>query len=308
MQRTLLKAKSLVLVGLAIAGIIFGVIMQGNILAEALDAAGITSIEAPAEPFAADGSVRPIQTSSVNLQGGIDLGAARGMQSPKFPGIDAPYWVNSNGPAEIFDDARFYALNDARLGLINTAPAEDGSAANPVAVYDDLQIYGAGTGALESGNTVISGSITAEGNIKTAAGLQGKQLDIGSSPTDSHQISGDLQIMPGDSGVDIAGGNLNVTGGSITASAIGAFNLVQGPQTTVVTSWSESSASCPAGDELVSCAPMFQYSGGSTPPEASTAFATPNNSTCIVKAKKSDAATPNFTFNAAAICFSPNGN
>lgn len=104
--------------------------------------------------------------------GGIDLGAKttndKGEPIPlipksKFDGVNAQFWANSNGSAQIPDDAIVHGIADSRNGFINTAQAAAGDPSGtpqPVYIYDNLWIKGNAANANEPGNLLINGQIS----------------------------------------------------------------------------------------------------------------------------------------------------
>ncbi|MEK7524353.1 MAG: CARDB domain-containing protein [Patescibacteria group bacterium] len=201
---------------------------------------------------------------------------------------------DSFGTFNFFGDTAKLAQTSTLLEM--AVPATGGSVLkNPVTIYDDLYIHGAGT-AEEPGDIIIEGAIYAGGT---------GSLSIASST----QINGDLQVL-GTVEVAVLTVSQNITvSGNIYARSIGQYYRVTNSSSSTSTAGTKSAtASCDAAgpgsdtnDILISC-------GGRFTNATNTAFAGTFMSgvTCTVYGTQST--TTSRTLQAQAVCLNPDGD
>ncbi|PIQ78017.1 hypothetical protein COV82_02110 [Candidatus Peregrinibacteria bacterium CG11_big_fil_rev_8_21_14_0_20_46_8] len=174
------------------------------------------------DPALAGSAVRNLENDPANfsLANGIQLGpntpagtgtpGSANQPLPSFSGINAPVWVNENGPVHVADDLILHGLNDFRQGIVSsqaftppappafaqtTPPASAPAPGSPLVIYDDIYVYG--NSAQEPGNFFATGGVYVGGTISSP-----QPLNIGQAGND-HQIRGNVRV---------AGGNLAVSG------------------------------------------------------------------------------------------------
>ncbi|MBP9717715.1 hypothetical protein KBD59_00250 [Candidatus Gracilibacteria bacterium] len=175
-------------------------------------------VTVPASPYSniAGQVLRDVTGGAVVIQpgGNISLGSttpngapgAATQPVPRFSAINAPIWINQNGPAQVGDDLMVQGLGDFRMGITNTTPGVPG-AVNPLRIYDEVEIIGNNN---ESGNLRVTGGLSVSGQSNGNAGAV------------PNRITGDLTLR----------GAVNLSLGSDLLLSSG--SLLSGPGTMVI--------------------------------------------------------------------------
>lgn len=243
---------------------------------------------------------------------------------------------NDNGgeldqPVYIFDDVAIRSGTPGSSGSLNVSGAIVGGAVGQLHQFT-------GDVRMISGNVNIGGPLTIENNVVNAlptvikgplnigygvTRIFGDTVVFGPNPVDlnaPHQtkvnIEGSLTIgATPDRVLDGSATKLPDTPGALQAESVFANQIglvtsqvsANGPTNVSLATWTAlNPVVCPnATDIVLSCQAEFLDAGGI--PEAALEYTYATGNTCTAKAKKTNAAAPNFNVRARALCWDRNG-